>query len=397
MIPKPINDISLSDLQALIGNVREGKTIEYKSDMPGRAATETGPFLAGVSSLANTSGGDFVLGIKEDAGLATAIPAIEFINLDAEKLRLEQLLANGLEPRLPRVDIHPVHCGNGRHVLVIRTAKSWLAPHRVKLNDKFYGRNSAGKYPLDVSELRTAFILSETLAERTRAFHAERTIRIADRDLPLLLTPDVPVLVLHLVPYSAFDLGRSLSLADVENHSANFPPLGRDWPQHQGINFDGFLGLANRDLTGRDGSAAEQAAYILVFRSGIIEGVAKLTSGDGIFRTIELESTIVRYTWRYAGALSNEGVEPPFVVLVSLLGVRNAPFLVGHGSSFEPPTSNFADRDQYHFVETLLNAVPTDPVECATALRFTLDHLANVGGMPRTPTFDAAGKYLLRV
>jgi predicted HTH transcriptional regulator len=89
MIPKPINDISLSDLQALIGNVREGKTIEYKSDMPGRAATETGPFLAGVSSLANTSGGDFVLGIKEDAGLATAIPAIEFINLDAEKLRLE--------------------------------------------------------------------------------------------------------------------------------------------------------------------------------------------------------------------------------------------------------------------------------------------------------------------
>jgi hypothetical protein len=397
MIPKPINEIALSDLQALIGNVREGKTIEFKSGMPGRTPTDVAPFLAGISSLANTSGGDFILGMKEDAGLATAIPAIEFINLDAEKLRLEQLLATGLEPRLPRVDIYPVDCGNGRHVLVIRAAKSWLCPHRVKLNDKFYGRNSAGKYPLDVSELRRAFILSETLAESTRAFHADRIIRIVGRDLPLLLTPDVPVLVLHLVPYSAFDLGRSLSLVDVENHSANFPPLGRDWPQHQGINFDGFLGLANRDLTGRDGSVAEQAAYILVFRSGIIEGVAKLTSGDGIFKTMELESNIVRYTSRYAKSLYDEGVDPPFVVLVSLLGVRNAAFLVENESMFARPNPNFADRDQYHFVETLLNAVPIDPAACATALRFMLDQLANLGGMPRTPTFDAAGKYLLRV
>jgi hypothetical protein len=44
--------------------------------------------------------------------------------------------------------------------------RSWIAPHRVKANDKFYGRNSKGKYPLDVSELRTAFMLSEQLTEK---------------------------------------------------------------------------------------------------------------------------------------------------------------------------------------------------------------------------------------
>jgi hypothetical protein len=49
----------------------------------------------------------------------------------------------------------------------------------VSKNYKFYGRNSAGKYPPDVGELRTAFTLSETVAERIRNFRVDRIARLA--------------------------------------------------------------------------------------------------------------------------------------------------------------------------------------------------------------------------
>jgi hypothetical protein len=54
----------------------------------------------------------------------------------------------------------------------VRAHRSWLAPHRVVTNDKLYGRNSAGKYPLDVSESRTAFVLADSVPDLIRNFRA---------------------------------------------------------------------------------------------------------------------------------------------------------------------------------------------------------------------------------
>jgi hypothetical protein len=203
MIPKPIDDILLSDLQALIGIVREGKTIEFKQQMPGKAASDLVPFLAGVSSLANTSGGDFVIGIVEKDGLAQGAPGIAIASPDDELLRLEQHLANGLEPRLPRVNMRLVACDPGKYAVIIRVAHSWIGPHRVKSNDKFYGRNSAGRYPLDVGELRSAFVLSQSITERIRAFRTERLLKVIAGETPIPLAQGGKI-VLHVVPLPAF-------------------------------------------------------------------------------------------------------------------------------------------------------------------------------------------------
>src|SRR5580704_13807656 len=99
MIPKSIHEITFDDLNALVGLVREGKMIEFKREMQAKTRDEGIKFLAAVSSFANTGGGDLLIGIEARAGLATAIPGVAFPDLDAEKLRLLQLLANGLEPR----------------------------------------------------------------------------------------------------------------------------------------------------------------------------------------------------------------------------------------------------------------------------------------------------------
>ena len=78
--------------------------------MPGAKDSDVVPYLAGVSSLTNTVGGDCVLGITAAQGLAIGVTGVVCTNPDAEKLRLEQLLRDGLEPRLPRIDIQPIAC-----------------------------------------------------------------------------------------------------------------------------------------------------------------------------------------------------------------------------------------------------------------------------------------------
>jgi predicted mannosyl-3-phosphoglycerate phosphatase (HAD superfamily) len=40
------------------------------------------------------------------------------------------------------------------------------------------------------------------------------------------------------------------------------------------------------------------------------------------------------------------------------------------------------NRDQFHFVESILENVPTSQDEAGRQLKATLDHLANTAGMP---------------
>ena len=143
-------------------------TLEYKREMPGRG--DPVPFLAAVSSFANTSGGDLLVGVEAEEGVPIALPGVEVASVDQETLRLTQVVGTGLDPRLPHLEFQFVEVDDGRYVIVVRVPHSWVAPHRVKKNDKFYGRNSAGKFPLDVGELRTAFTLSESVAESVECF-----------------------------------------------------------------------------------------------------------------------------------------------------------------------------------------------------------------------------------
>ncbi|MEY9358590.1 hypothetical protein ABH994_001311 [Bradyrhizobium yuanmingense] len=177
MLQKKLEQIELSDLERLLSVAREGKTLEFKQVMAAKSDREVIQFLAAVSAFANSTGGDLLIGIAADEGIAQSISGVPLAGFDDEKLRLEQLLADNIEPRLPVVGFHSVPCGDGNHVIVVRVQRSWLAPHRVLKNDKFYGRNSAGKYPLDVGELRNAFVLREAVSERIRAFRAQTDLR----------------------------------------------------------------------------------------------------------------------------------------------------------------------------------------------------------------------------
>ncbi|MBL4885488.1 MAG: ATP-binding protein, partial [Planctomycetaceae bacterium] len=115
MIQKQFDSISKDEIDALLANgVTESKTLEYKQELPGNSDREKKEFLADVSSFANASGGDILFGIvaevdkhgKKTGAPETVLPITD-TTPDGVKLRLEEIIRNGIEPRL-RVQIQEI-------------------------------------------------------------------------------------------------------------------------------------------------------------------------------------------------------------------------------------------------------------------------------------------------
>lgn len=88
--------------------VVEDRQLEYKNNCRGATTRPKREFVQDVSSFANSVGGDLIYGVREArdaAGNCTGTPesivGLPGANLDQEKLRLEQLLLNGVAHEFP--------------------------------------------------------------------------------------------------------------------------------------------------------------------------------------------------------------------------------------------------------------------------------------------------------
>jgi len=387
----PLDQVRQHHLQSLIdAKAAETVTIEYKRETYGGNDDARAEFLADVSSFANTSGGDLVIGIDAKDGVPTAFtPLTE--NVDAELRRLDQMAQTGLEPRIQKLQM----CGvpiDGGSVLIIRAARSYNAPHRVifKGKNRFWARSSARKYEPNVDELRAMFTLAPQLAERMHDFRMERIARIAAGDTPVRLL-DEGCLVLHVVPFSAFDLRPLFSLQTAIGLHYQFCPMGVSTAQDWRINFDGFLTLP---ISGSN--ATKQRAYLQVFRTGAIEAVASpIVHGQDRINSQTLDGMLVKHTRIYAALLHDCGAEPPLAVMVSLIGVKNRELVAGFGNWAIREPETVIDRDQLHCAEVILEDVPSGDPDCAKKLHQTLDQLANAAGRSSSASFDRSGNFSL--
>jgi hypothetical protein len=286
----PIDNIFLASLteehfQRLIADrEQENKFIEFKSVLPGNGHEDHKNFLASFSSFANTAGGDLIYGIQAPNGVAEQLLGLDG-DLDAAINRLENIIRTGLQPRVTGYSVVPISLASGRKLLVFRIPRSWGLPHRVTLggHDKFYGRSSAGKYALDVSELRALFQLSESTADRIKNFRAERVLSILSSQTPVPLAPG-PFTVIHVVPFNAFSGGQMFDVS--RKYDRNFLPLspmvhaGQLSYRH---NMDGIVTYSVQRAPARSRS------YLQLFRSGIIESVLAWNheSGAGNFQQVQ--------------------------------------------------------------------------------------------------------------
>jgi hypothetical protein len=390
----PLDQIDEKHLRALItAGAAESRSIDYKRTTYGDRHADYAEFLADVSSFANTAGGDLVLGVDAKNGIPTDITPL-IVPMDKEILRLEEVARGGLQPRIANFSPHVVEIRGGGNVLILRVPRSYNAPHRVirEKSIRFWARSAAGKYEPDVNELRTLFNAGPQLADRIRNFRLDRIAKIAAGQAPVQLM-NRGSLILHIVPLSAFDVTPSVPLHEIKQDFRAFVPMGSSTAQGVRINFDGILKTSNADP-----QVTRHRAYVQLYRSGTIESVCSALIAESSRTPIisNLDDAIIREIMRILNDLAAVGIEPPYALLVSLIGVTGARFNFDRNSQWVPPDNlgDHLDRDQYHFDEVIFETIPATSSECADSIRPILDQMANAGGRATSPIFDNQGRYI---
>jgi len=380
-MPQNIDQLKLedeNDLQELVDNqVPESKTIDYKESLTGNSDSEKKEFLADVSSFANAAGGYLVYGMRENSGIASELCGLESIDADAEIRRLENIIRDSIKPRIPGVSLWAIPLRTSRYTIIIHIPMSWVSPHMVtfKNDSKFYSRNSAGKYQLDVSELRAAFVLSETTIERIRNFRIERLSKIIAGETPALLNETAKI-ILHIIPFSAFNPAARFDVSLLANDLGKLQPMSARGGWNGRHNFDGYLSFSN-PLT-----------YLQVFRNGIIEAVDALTiRPDGGRLTIPsllFETELLDSLPRFLSIQRQLGVEPPLFIILSLLGIS------GYTMSVNTPRLDTypIDRDALILPEIIVENFECNPSE---VMKPIFDAIWNAAGWPRSMNYDENG------
>jgi hypothetical protein len=383
MIEKEIDKIKEENLQVLIDNsVFEAKTIEYKRELPPKLDKEKKiEFLADVSSFANAGGGDLIYGITAENGIPKSLDGLIIDDIDGEILRLENMIRTGIEPRIPAVRTQPVPLKNSNVAVVIRIPKSWISPHRVKHNDKFYSRSSNGKYPLDVSELRITFNLSETITERIRNFRLDRIAKIFANETPVPFYNGAKIL-LHLVPVTSFNPAQNYDITKVASQPIIMPPIHAfGWDGR--YNLDGFLNYS-KDQVGKSHS------YVQFFRNGIIEAVegALLNTNSGKLY-IGYEQELINSLGGYLSRLKTLNVELPIFVFLTLLGVKGYSMGVNKWD-YDIEEVQTIDRDILLLPEVI---VENYDGKAEKVLKPCFDSIWNACGFPRSFNYNDKGEW----
>lgn len=348
MITEPLDKISLKTLEQLIADgVRENRSLDYKRELHERPEH----LLDDVCAFANTDGGDLVFGMSESEGTPQCFSPLLIDNVDDELLRLQNIIINGLEPKIYGVRLISVEQDDKVKAIIARIPQSWSRPHRVIKSGKFKIRHESRNDDMDITELRAAFHLSSSIPERMRKYRKERVFDIFAREAPQQLSPGIEVVV-HAIPISAF-IGAGMNDFVVPTR---IKPMGAI-PSSTIIgrmNIDGSLAFIKHD-------EKNLFSYIQMFRNGIIESAISIQLQDGEKRfPINFVKNEIQKSIRQSIEIYRElNLGPPFFIFLSINNLSDAILTVGgRMENFLAPLGNAPDRDEMLFPEIVIDDYP---------------------------------------
>jgi len=327
-IDKDLKNIVQEDLENLVKNKKQEDTfLDFKRDMYGKTDTDKKELLKDVSAFANGSGGEIIIGIEEDNfSQAKSLYGFTSNNIAIEKNRIEQIIMNGLEPKLDTFKVRYINLSNNRYAMIIRIEHSPLFPHMVSYQrfNKFYMRKSDKNLLLDVYELRNLFLKSENFMQEIRKYNNDNIEKIISGKT-IVPTVNAPKILINFIPFDAFTKQNYLDLAK-SDVKMNFP--------EQRINFDGLLAY-QMDDKGIN-------SYCQLYRNGVIEF---LSSSNKVFGEIDnpfnilttpensrlkviyggkngYEYYLIRKSYEFIKILKKFRVQPPIYLFVSILGAK---------------------------------------------------------------------------
>lgn len=371
MITKQLKDVNEGDLQRLIAIARpEDRNIEYKERVPSAQDSEKVPWLLKpVCSLANSDGGDLILGMAAEGGLPKSIKGDLHPTEDEVKLRLLGMIETGIEPKVRGVDVAPIGLSSGGFAYVVRVQKSWSAPHRVRGNRTFFLRTSAGAQEMDIPQIRQAFLLADSVEQRMRDFRASRLSLIAANDATVVLSDGMKA-VFHVCPLSAF---LTSELLDSEaTHKACFDHLSTRPGSIQDL-----LNLEGAAIYYPSAGGRAPAAYTQFFRSGAIETVTSYQDpGPGAQR--DFEKACVNTLNGAIKAYRQLSIDAPLFVSASLLNARGCQLGIPDALR---PAKPFR-RDWVIAPAVRLDELPAEPRKVVKPVFDPIWHEADAPGTP---------------
>jgi hypothetical protein len=382
------DSLTEQDLQELVsGQVPEGLRLDYKLTAYGNSDSDKREALKDLSALANTHGGHLVLGVEENAGVATALVGITGLDPDAEILRMEQIARTGLEPRISGLRMKAVPLASGNQVLVIRVPKSWNPPHRVVAqgSNRFYVRHSAGVHEPSVEELRTLFTQSASALEQARQFRDQRLrfIRDGRGDRPLV---GGGRLIVHIIPVAAFSGVIHVDVEQIHARHQAFRPIGSTLGMTPRFNYFGFI---------NERGGEENHGYTQVFRNGSLEatmaGIVRVHDGRRLIPGLAIERYLFEVLSLYVIGLRDISVPPPLILMFTLEGVQGVAYVVRQNpwEDYEPPLP----EDILALPECILEDYGTE-VDHHRAVRPAFDALWNAIGFARSQFFNGEGRWI---
>ena len=260
-------------------------------------------------------------GVEAPDGRATAAPGVTAQNVEAELLRLDQMIRSGISPRIVGFQIHAVPGLRNGSAIVIRIPRSWQGPHIVSYQQhfRFFSRNAVWKFPMDVSDIRAAVLNVGSTEERIRMFRTDRLARIAAAETPVHLTRTTSLICVHSAPFMAFSGAGQVDLARAVKRTELLEPLyagGRSAPT---FNIDG--------LYTHSPARESSTSYFQIFRNGIVEAVdaqmipSRHPYPDAVPSEL-FPTKLFAYVTRLMQLYHLLEVEPPYALFVSLLGVK---------------------------------------------------------------------------
>jgi hypothetical protein len=394
----PLRQIDAARLESLRENlVPESRTLDYKERLPA-SEDDKKDLLQDVTAFANSVGGDLIYGVRErrENDKATGEPeaivglSLATETLDQAILRVENMLLDGIEPRVPGTRVLPIRRAGDPPCLLIRVPRSPLGPHWVTYRGarRFYGRGDAGNFLLDWGQIREGFVEAHGAQERLSRFRRERVIRLLAGETPIP-TAAGPKVIFHALPLSSVDVWAGFRTLDTLTQVIDaMTPLGGN-PSNWHYNLDGFVVYTVRtDL--------DRQTYSQCFRDGGLEGFAPL-DGDGKGRGFyghNVEVPVVRALTNYQRLWRWLGVVGPMMFALTVSGV--------HGMKILGRSEQSIDHDVTfdHDVTLLPELVVQDATasedgklafrSAARLLHPLFDLLWNAGGWEQSPWYDSA-------
>lgn len=394
-IDKDIKNITKEDLENLVRNHKqEDSFLDFKRDLYGKTDTDKKELLKDVSAFANGSGGEIIIGIEEDNySQAKILCGFTTTNISVEKNRIEQIIMNGLEPKLDTFKVRYIYIGNHRFVMIIRIEHSPLFPHMVSFQrfNKFYIRKSDKNLLLDVYELRNLFLKSENFMQEIRKYNQDKIKNILEKNA-ILPTIEAPKILINFIPFDAFTRQTYLDLAK-SNLKINFP--------EQRINFDGLLAYQMNDKGIN--------SYAQIHRNGIIEF---LSSSNKVFDIINnpfviannlateklkiiygekngFEYYLIRKSYEFINILKKLKVQTPIYIFISIIDAKG--YRILYKNNNEEKITNAIDRNILSIPELELKRYDND---LKSIIRMAFNMIWNACGEKESINFDNQGNWL---